>query len=122
MLYNYATAPRAGPTQQIQQIIRRSHEQKNSDTANSAGLSGTTVPISIVLNSLSQGTGGTNRTGRQVRNETLRLTFKFETDPSSLQDDMVRILVVRDKESRGAAPSISDVVALTSTQDFELVS
>lgn len=117
--FNYMTAPPAANTQRIQQIIRASHEPKNLDTHLTSGI--TSNVYYLLLNPTSQGTGGTNRTGRQVINQKLDLTFKFETDPSSLQDDVVRIVVARDKETRGSAPVLSDILQNVSTPDYNMV-
>jgi hypothetical protein len=120
MAYNYMTQPPIAGTQRIQQIIRASHEPKNVDTYVNTGI--TANNYSTLLNPISQGTSGNNRTGRQVINNRLELRLSFDSDPSSLQDDMVRILVVRDKESRGAAPSIADVLQVNTTPYYSVVS
>jgi hypothetical protein len=119
-IYSYMTRPPAPSTARVQQIIRASHEPKNVDFSATAGITGNVAQW--LLNAISQGTDGNDRTGRQVSNDSLELNLRFDVDPSSLQDDLVRIIVVRDKEARGAAPTLADVLAYTTTPDYTLVS
>jgi hypothetical protein len=120
--FDYMTTASSGTTQHIQQIIRASHEPKNLDSGNTAGLSGTTTPVLTLLNPITQGVTGNSRSGRQVLNQSLDIRFMFDTDPSSLQDDVVRIIVFRDKESRGAAPAVGDLLRLVGSLQYEIVS
>lgn len=119
--FNYMTSAPA-TTQKIQQILRASHEPKNVDTIATAGLTGTGTPVFILLNATTQGVTGNSRSGRQVVGQSLTINLKFETDPTSLQDDVVRVTIVRDKESRGAAPVTADIFANNSTVDYLQVS
>jgi len=119
-LYQYATSRSARPS--VQRIITNSHEPKNADLASSVGLSGTSTPVRILLNSVDQGITGTNRTGRQIQMASLRCHLLFITDPSSLTDDVVRILVFADKECRGLAPSVGEYLQSVGTVSAQAVS
>lgn len=91
-----------GPS--VAQIVRATHEPKNLDLfATGLTVSGTTY-TAVLLNPIVQGTTGNNRSGREVRNEGLRIALNFQSNQSQANADCVRITVVRDDECRGAAP------------------
>jgi hypothetical protein len=111
----------------VNAIVRASHEPKNLDISNTYTLSGTTGTL-VLLNAITQGVTGNSRTGRQVKLDHLRLNFTF-TASSAESQDAVRIIVLIDKESRGAAPAVGDVLtnstfglgALLSSHNFDNV-
>jgi hypothetical protein len=92
------------------QIIRASHEPKNSDTSLNEYpiISGASAFDLELLNGIVQGTSGTNRTGREILEEDLRLRFVF-TGTAAGGSDSIRYLVVRDIESRGASFAYADL-------------
>jgi hypothetical protein len=108
-------------------VIRAAHEPKNYDTVTNYSLS-TTAGTLLLLNDIVQGSGGTNRTGRQVHLEHLRLALTFYAQ-QNVSSEMVRYMVLLDKECRGAAPAIGDVlnnttfglISLLSSHNFDNV-
>lgn len=119
--FDYVTAAPA-PSRTMAQVVRLSHEPKNLDQQSSSTLTGTTTPFSLLLNPINQGTGGNNRTGRQIQLEKLEFRLELTTDPLSLVDDTVRILVVWDRECRGSQIVAANVLTYNSTTDYQLVS
>jgi hypothetical protein len=92
-------------------IIRASHEPKNLDQASSYSLSTTTGTL-VLLNAILQGSSGVNRTGRQVKLDHLRLNLAFN-QTNQVPADFVRYIVLMDRESRGSAPAVGDVLTNT---------
>ncbi len=126
--YEYMTqpAPKKGV---VQRIIRDSHEPKNVDTTLTTALTGTGVATYALLNAIDQGTGGTQRTGRQVMLSHIEMRATYVTDPSNLTGDSVRHIVFMDRETRGGTPSTGDLLssvasgyaAVVSPYDFDNV-
>lgn len=110
-LMRRVTRPPAAPRASVQQIIRAAHELKNFDLFVTGSLSNTTTPVQALLNQVDQGTGGSNRTGRQYMIEKLSLRFDFASS-GVLFGDVVRVVVVVDKESRGGTAVTADLLAL----------
>lgn len=108
----------------VQKAVRAAHEPKNVDNQFTGTLNGATTPSTIqLLNGIAQGTGGSQRTGRQVRLESLEFMLQFTSDSTSLGNESVRVLVVLDKECRGSAPAGTDVIQFgATTADVSLVS
>jgi len=119
--YAYMTSP-SPQKGVVQRIIRASHEPKNFDVFVGVSLSATTTPVEFLLNNVDQGTGGTQRTGRQYVVEKISLRFLFSTDGTGLVGDTVRLLVFVDKESRGTTPGISDVFTLNGSNAVQTIS
>jgi hypothetical protein len=101
-VYRSLPSFRAGPT--VAQVVRATHEPKNLDLfATGLSLSSTSY-TPVLLNPIVQGTSGANRTGREVRLESVRLALNFQSNASQLTSDCIRITVFRDDECRGTAP------------------
>jgi hypothetical protein len=92
-------------------IVRASHEPKNLDESNSSAMS-TASGTLVLLNAITQGVTGNTRTGRQVQLEHLRLNMLFYSN-TAIDQDAYRIIVFIDKESRGAAPVVGDLLTNT---------
>jgi hypothetical protein len=102
------------------QVVRLSHELKNlSASVINASIAATYTPYP--LNLVTQGTNANDRTGRRIRMERLLLTFDWVLNPSAPRDEY-RVLVVYDKESRGSAPALSDVLTNTASTNASLIS
>jgi hypothetical protein len=95
-----------GPS--MAQIVRMAHEVKNADLQASSTFSSTAY-TPFLLNNINQGTGGTNRTGREIQLESIRLSFFF-TLPSTSSGDIIRVIVAQDRETRGVAFGTADVL------------
>jgi hypothetical protein len=93
----------------VAQVIRMSHEPKNLDLSASSSTSTTAYSVTV-LNNISQGVGGVNRTGRQVLLENLRIQLIFSANAATETGDVVRIIIVKDKECRGVTPGLGDVL------------
>jgi hypothetical protein len=106
----YSALPSFSGPGAVTRAIRATHEPKNIDVdANAAiTLSATATPFTVLLNPTIQGTTGSTRTGRQFQMSHLRLSVSLVMGADDF--DQVRVLVVEDKESRGAAPAIADVL------------
>lgn len=97
----------------VNQAVRAAHEPKNADTYNQGTMVNTNVGTPYLLNGTSQGSGGTNRTGRQFRMERLELRMTFSSASTQTYTDLIRVMVVLDKESRGAAPTTAEILENT---------
>jgi hypothetical protein len=108
-------------TPSVAQIVRASHELKN--ISHTAGLtcSITTATLILVNAAITQGTSASNRTGRKVIMEKLRLSMNFEVDPHNSYD-YTRVIVFVDKESRGGLATISDLLTDTGSQEALILS
>jgi len=105
------TIPRPMRQPSVVQVIRQSHEAKNYDqAATGLAISGTAY-TRFILNSIDQGTTGTNRTGRKVFMERLegRIILQKTTTVSV---DTVRIVVFLDPECRGSSAGTNELLAV----------
>jgi len=96
------------PMPSVAQVIRMSHEPKNADYQAFPSTSATGYNVTL-LNGIVQGTSGTTRTGRQVMLEQLRVQLIFFPSQTA-SGDVVRVILVRDRETRGATPGLGDVL------------
>lgn len=120
----FASAKRSKPStkSQVAKIVRAVHEPKTVDQYQSITLNGTGVAKYLLLNTIDQGTGATNRTGRQVMMDHVDINFLIETDPTNLSGDVVRFVVFVDKESRGGTPSSGEVLQYVTNSAVAAVS
>lgn len=88
--------------------------------AGSSGLSG--VPIIEVFNAVVQGTDSITRIGRKIMMTSLQLRYDCNVSlaatgvpPAGLQAGDIRLLVVYDSQTNGAAPIYSDILQATTT-------
>jgi hypothetical protein len=93
----------------VTQVVRMSHEPKNLDLSALTSTSVSAYSVTV-LNNVSQGSGGINRTGRQVLIESLRVQLIFQPASNNNAGDLVRVIIVRDKECRGVTPGLGDVL------------
>ncbi len=99
----------------VRSAVRASHEPKNVDVMTGAlTLVNTNAGVVQALNLTSQGSGGTNRTGRTFTMQSLRLEYTLYTQNTQTFTDLVRVTVIFDKEARGALPATADIFANTS--------
>lgn len=77
----------------------------------SYGLSSTAVIT--CLNLIRVGSTYVNRTGRRVEMKSIRVRGNIDTLRTSIAEDMVRIMVVYDRQTNGAFPTIQDILAST---------
>lgn len=121
-LYAYVTRP-PSTKGALQTIIRDSHEPKNVDVFAADTLSTTAAAYTLILlNAIDQGTGGSERTGRQVMLDHLDLRINFLTATTAAQGDNVRVIIVWDKECRGASFVHTDLLALNGSTVAQSVS
>lgn len=91
----------------VNRAVNKSHELKTVSTF-SNGATVTAAAQFTLLNGLAQGVGGGQRIGRDIKNEYIDFIFQLSGTAVNASD-MVRFVVVRDKECRGAALSASDL-------------
>jgi hypothetical protein len=97
------------PITASKQLVRKTKELKNIDlTAAFAAL--TDQYTGVLLNPCAQGGAGENRTGREVLFEDCELRMQFSGN-SNAPFDLIRVIVLYDKESRGGSPAIGDVLS-----------
>lgn len=88
-------------------VALKTHELKETNVT-STGTATTTSLGFTLLNGLAQSTGSSGRLGRDVYIE--KVLLRYELDTTANTPDMIRVLVIFDKECRGAVPTSSDVV------------
>lgn len=98
-------------------------ELKYIDRTATGGVAGTGT-LSL-LNGLTQGTGNTNRIGRQVMMKSIHIKFEVAGSPFSATPvspmSTVRAMIVYDCQPNGATPAVSDILE-TATIGFQTVS
>jgi hypothetical protein len=101
----------AGTKMHVDRLIRAVHEPKNLDLQVIGQTLSGTAYYEQLLNGCAQGTGASNRQGRKTKMERLkvRLAINLATTANS---DMVRIMVVMDKECRGTSFGSSDLLTV----------
>jgi hypothetical protein len=101
-------------------LVRATHEPKYANIS-VTGASGSISAYSSYspLAVVTQGTAATNRTGRRILVDSWRLKLLL-FQPSTIHSEIVRIILVRDNESRGSAASLGDVLQ-TSTFGFAAI-
>lgn len=102
-----ARATKAAVTKIARSVALKTHELKENNIT-STGISTTTTMQFTLLNGLAQGTGSSGRLGRDVYNE--KLLLRYELDTTANSPDVIRVLVIFDKECRGSVMTGSDVV------------
>jgi len=92
---------------------RRSPELKFFDTHNIFNFDTTTeiVDTGTTLNAVPQGTGDSQRVGRQITIKSIEMTGVIQSDQTGLSPDTVAIWLVLDKQANGANPTVAQVVA-----------
>ncbi len=101
------------PRGMTNQIVRATHEPKNLDLQATGTFPGSSSWGFALMNQITQGAGGSQRTGRQIALESLEVRLLMQTDPTSLSDDVIRLVIFVDRECRGANPVQTDVFQLT---------
>lgn len=61
------------------------------------------------LNSIGEGTGATQRVGRQVTLRSLELRLEYFATPSTGMDQRYKIFIVLDKQANGVIPDFTDI-------------
>jgi hypothetical protein len=102
-------------------IVRATHEKKNLDTVSYNNTLSGTAYTAFLLNSINQGTGANNRTGREVLLDSLRLSMLLY-NASTQTGDLARVVVVQDKECRGSAAGTADVLQASTFGTAQLLS
>lgn len=92
-------------------------EFKTADTAGTSTL--TTVPIIALLNGLGIGDDFNNRDGRQVRWKSVEIKIQFLLSTAGPIEDMVRIMVVIDKQPNETLMVIADLLDTTTVQSMK---
>jgi hypothetical protein len=100
------------PRSLVRSIVNQAHERKTQATEAIGVALGTGMSFTL-MNPLSQGTGGNQRIGRDVVNERVNVRYQIQGGAINAAD-VCRVLLLYDKESRGALPATSDVVTNTS--------
>lgn len=92
---------------------RLAPELKTIDS-NATSANVTTGGTVVLINGVATGTDFTNRIGRKSLMKTLLLTYQAlpSTATSSPAGDVHRIIVFYDKQTNGAAPAVTDVIAV----------
>lgn len=70
----------------------------------------TSTPTVINLSNVAQGTDFFERVGNSIRPQSFRFAFS-STGSSAINGNMMRLLVVQDKENHGVDPTLGDVLA-----------
>jgi len=104
-----ATAPTRGMTQRI---ITAAHEPKNLDALGGSYQLLTSSASFVQMNNTSQGTSAIDRTGRQTLNCELQLRSSFQLNTASAWD-LIRLVILVDKECRGAQAGWGDLFQYT---------
>lgn len=116
-------------TEVVKRAVRQTHELKNLDVIDNAYTApGVAGGILELLNCVVEGTSGHTRTGRKIFAEYLDINITVISDgvvsnfPTSgtatsggAQDDELRVMVIMDKECRGAALTPTQVLNDTTT-------
>jgi tetrahydromethanopterin S-methyltransferase subunit B len=89
---------------------------KAVDTSNA--LATDTTGAMALLNGIVPGVGFAQRVGRQVRCHGMLLRVKCAVTAGTGVDQTVRVLVVQDHQTNGAAPAITDVLTAVGTVTF----
>ncbi len=97
----------------VNTAVKMAREPKNIDYYGTANFTNNNTGVPLILNATSQGSGGTNRTGRRFKMESLRLRLLVATNPAVTTGDIVRVMVVHDREARGAAPTTAQLLERT---------
>lgn len=86
-------------------------EKKNADVLNTTAIvAGQSASVAFLLNGMMQGTGATNCVGRRVNMDSLYFRWEGSFAATTAGASPLRVLVVYDKEPKGSAPAITDVV------------
>jgi hypothetical protein len=112
---NFASRGQRANQRLVSSVVRATHEPKNLDVSYALANMNATYQ-SLLLNPINQGTGGSNRTGRQISADHLRIHAFLYLPTVAVSGDQVRFMVVWDKEARGAAPVQADVLANVANQ------
>jgi hypothetical protein len=119
----YNALPTFSERRIVDQAIRSAHEVKNIDVQGLAQVfTNVSAPLTFLLNPTTQGTTGTSRTGRKFKMESLRISALTQSPSNTIQDDVYRFIVFVDKDCRGAAPTVADVLQFTTFGVTEIVS
>lgn len=92
-------------------------EKKLIDTAAANYAADTTGTITL-LNGVAQGDDYTNRQGRQFLMTSVQLRGIIAPTDTTTGSTLVRVLVVYDAATNGAAPTITDILAASTSQAF----
>ena len=91
-----------------------SHSAELKDKTISTGATiaiGTTTAFSpFILNAMATGTTASTRVGRRITMKSLLVKGSFSMAPTTTGSTPVRVLIVYDKQTNGAAPVATDVV------------
>lgn len=103
----YSKYRRQNLQKQIKMCMLKLSERKHLTTLVSGG--NTTAGAVLSLPLMSQGTSSTTRLGNQIVITDLRWTGSVTATPATA-GDIVRVIVLWDKQSDGAAPAVTDVL------------
>lgn len=94
-------------------VLKISHEMKNVDLVQN--LTNVTNTFNLyTLNTISQGTNAGDRTGRDAVIESVQIRGIMSLgSPSTTPEDVLRVMLIWDRETRGAAPAAADVFLST---------
>jgi len=99
------------PRSLVRAVVDAAHERKTIALQSFATAVGTGSTFTLV-NPLNQGTGATQRIGRDVVND--KINVRYAINGAAINTaDMVRVLLVWDKETKGAAPVAADIFTNT---------
>lgn len=93
----------------VDRVIRAAHEQKNIDVTSTTAIPNTNVGTLVLLNATTQGTTGSSRTGRRFKMERLQIDGLYLSQSALSYEDVLRVVVVYDKEPRGGAFTTTDL-------------
>lgn len=114
----------AAPASQrlVSSVIRAAHEQKNIDTSFNTTPPNTNVGTLLLLNGTTQGSTGNSRSGRRFKMERLQIKMEVLSQNNADYEDLFRVMVIYDKECRGAAFTSSDLFSVNTFGVFQCTS
>jgi len=89
---------------------RRTITEKKTVDVDPVSVNVTSTATFNLLNGIATGTDFTDRIGRKVNLKSLFIRYNVGPEDQTVTDNLVRILVVYDNQTNGAAPIIGDVL------------
>lgn len=74
-----------------------------------------TTPVFFLLNGMTSGSGLDQHIGREVTLKSLEIKYVVGPEAGVTVDQMVRVLLVYDRQTNGAAPAVTDVLTSQSS-------
>ena len=105
--------------QPVRASSRGELKDKTTQFTNRITAGSTTATVASTLMTMAQGTAATERVGRRIIMKSLWVRWVFSMAATSAGTSGVRILIVYDKQTNGAAAATTDVVDTDVIQSFK---